>query len=235
MAWYHLLDGREDIVFQATSDTRAWDHVFAYCVEKLDNGAFLVSNGRVITAQRKHQTVSAQAKHIYWDGDFLFVELIGADGMRFSPSMVANAKGSYKRKWEDFGMPSTAKGRERKLHNGEVPTYNVRCETLDILKTAGYIRHGYRINDENERAAIKLQICEMATSAWNIVREYGDPFAHGDFGGEKLPIWLEVLSLLQSAKGKQGKLAETCYLITESGREVTAQFKKLIGATEDDG
>lgn len=136
------------------------------------------------------------------------------------------------RKYANFGYPE--KDGVRNLHTGEVEMYCVRQDTLDALKTAGYIQYGYRIHVENDRAAITTQVVELVTSAWTTVGTYSDPFSHQEFDGDKLQVWREVLGTLQVAKGKQDKLAEKCYLITESGREVASKFKVLIGAKEDE-
>lgn len=122
---------------------------------------------------------------------------------------------------------------QHKLHNGEVPTYNVKSETLEILQQRGLIAKGHRVNDEKEREEMKHHAESLIVGAHRTFRLTANPFVDVETSDGPIVAWREVHSSLSMARGILNKLEETCHLITVSGRAIAAEWKIAVEAVEE--
>ena len=119
-----------------------------------------------------------------------------------------------------------------KLHNGEVNTYGIMSSTLSILQERGLIVKGYKINDETERNTLLERANGLIESAWNITAA-SPPFSLVQTRDGSLAAWREVYSILSASNGIRTRLAGTCLLITDEGRKIAVEWKRLVGAAEE--
>ena len=128
---------------------------------------------------------------------------------------------------------NTYGGENAKPHNGEVNTYNVRQDTLDILRQRGLIATGYRINDESQRAYQHKRIEELILTAWGIARNTTPHYKANAGDDAGLESWRCVLMDLTTADNIRKALNEKCLLITDTGRDIAKGWKNVIGAMEE--
>jgi hypothetical protein len=116
------------------------------------------------------------------------------------------------------------------LWDGTVDIYNIRQETLDILKSRSWIHQTWKIDDEEQRRAIASEENRLITSAWEIARAH-DPGEK--LYGTDLVAALAVLQNLDQARLKHNSLFVKVLKITEAGRAVAAEWKAALGAEEE--
>lgn len=131
------------------------------------------------------------------------------------------------RKYKDYHL------NKNELYNGEVNGYGVMSATLGILRERGLIAQGHRISDEAERQRMEGHVNELIREAWSTVNATIDPLSKIKTVDGDILAWREVHGILSVARGIKSKLAENCLLITEAGRNIAADWKKVIGAVEE--
>lgn len=114
-------------------------------------------------------------------------------------------------------------------HDGEVSTYNVREDTLRILKERSLIAHVYKIEDPMERNEKTNDVTRIIREAFTLAKN--DPFDKEN--ESEVTVWRAVLSDLGRANAIRESLNVRCLRITESGREMARKWKEVIGAVEE--
>lgn len=118
-------------------------------------------------------------------------------------------------------------------HNGEVETYNVRQDTLNVLIAKGLIHNDF-LYSEDERARrvamaeqIKIKMFETCRAVMP------NDHLHIDETMGSIPAWKLVYRELERVaallKGNMTKVIR----ITDAGRAVAEEFKFAIGAEEE--
>lgn len=140
------------------------------------------------------------------------------------------------RKYTNLVEPLYSDGRPRQLHNGAVQTFNIRTETQSKLRDGGWIHYTHTVDDPDERGRIETKRINLVETAWRMAKSNSPNVlvsAIEDEGGAKLPAWKEVHCTLSIAKTLENSLFHKSWKITDKGRKVVADFKKLIGAEEE--
>jgi hypothetical protein len=131
------------------------------------------------------------------------------------------------RKYADFYRAKTP---DQQVHDGTVQTYNVRQETIGIMRQRGWIHETWKIDDEDQRLAIARDENRLITSAWEIARAH-DPGEK--LYGTDLVAALAVLQNLDQARVKHNSLFVKVLKITDAGRAVASEWKAAVRAEKE--
>jgi hypothetical protein len=140
--------------------------------------------------------------------------------------VLREAARKYKN-WKPGPMPE--------LHDGTVPTYNTRQDTLDALRNKGYIQSEY-LYDDAARTKRAQTADSILHGAFEMARQHGpyDPVlvAPGETD-ETTEAWKSMMVNLKMASNLLKDNDTKVLRITDAGRAVAAEFKFAIGAEEE--
>jgi hypothetical protein len=140
--------------------------------------------------------------------------------------VLREAARKYKN-WSPGPMPE--------LHDGQVPTYHVRQDTLSALENKGLIQSEF-LYDEATRAKRSQTADAIFHGVFEMARQHGpyDPVLIAPGETEEITeAWKSMSVGLKMASSLLRDNETKVLRITDAGRAIAAEFKFAIGAEEE--